>query len=399
MEGSMSQRRKIKRSEIHRMAWEQPLSKLAPELGLSDVGLRKLCVRYNIPLPPQGHWAKAPERRSPHRTPLSQPQNDRELEFLIPPQATPQGQSELEEKFGAHIAAEALPENRITVVDHPETPHPMTKAASKCLERARPDQFGAISCAIPAAFRVRVPRESVGRALRIIDALAKAFDARGLTIERGGEKSSAAVRVAGQALRLSLEETSSRQVHRATEAEKAEARRRGHSSAPLYDFRPSGVMTLKIDNIWQAGVQSSWRDTPARRLEARLNEAVAGLYRAAHAIEVGERKQAERQRRVDAENARRAALRAERDNEAKFFNELEVNAAAWQRAQTLRAFIAAVEAKARGGGGDLSEEKTAWLSRARRLADRVDPLVPNPSSPLDFADRDLRPLYGWEMPD
>ncbi len=31
----------------------------------------------------------------------------------------------------------------------------------------------------------------------------------------------------------------------------------GYSSAPLYDFRPSGNMTLKIENIWQAGVHLS----------------------------------------------------------------------------------------------------------------------------------------------
>ena len=45
------------------MVWEEALSKLAPKLGLSDVGLRKICKRHNIPLPPQGYWARSPERR------------------------------------------------------------------------------------------------------------------------------------------------------------------------------------------------------------------------------------------------------------------------------------------------------------------------------------------------
>ena len=148
-------------------------------------------------------------------------------------------------------------------------------------------------------------------------------------------------------LRLSLEETSSRQVHRATEVERDAIRRRVYSSAPLYDFRPSGNMTLKIENIWQAGVQSSWRDTSARRIEDRLNEVMAGLYRAAHAIDIKERKEAERQRRVDAENARRAGLRSERENEAKFFTQLEASAKDSHRAEILRGFAAAVEAKAR----------------------------------------------------
>ena len=395
----MTTKKKIKRSELHRVVWEDALSKLAPKLGLSDVGLRKICKRHNIPLPPQGYWARSPERRSPKRTALPQPDKDWDLEFSIPLQATPEGQNELDDKFGPQIAAESLPENQIAVVPHQEPRHLMTKAVAKRLEKARADQYGGITCAIPAAFRVRVPRESIDRALGIIDALAVAFDARGLGIEKGAENGTAGVRVGGQLLRLSLEETSSRQVHRATEVERDAIRRRGYSSAPLYDFRPSGNMTLKIENIWQAGVQSSWRDTSARRIEDRLNEVMAGLYRAAHAIDIKERKEAERQRRVDAENARRAGLRSERENEAKFFTQLEASAKDWHRAEILRGFAAAVEAKARQIDGTLPEVKAAWVLRARRIADRVDPLTPNPPSPLDYVDADLRPLYGWETLD
>jgi hypothetical protein len=40
--------------------------------------------------------------------------------------------------------------------------------------------------------------------------------------------------------------------------------------------------------------------------------------------------------------------------------------------------------------------RMVWVLRARRIADRVDPLTPNPPSPLDYPDADLRPLYGWE---
>lgn len=268
------------------MIWEEALSKLAPKLGLSDVGLRKICKRHNIPLPPQGYWARSPERRSPKRTPLPQPDKDWDLEFVIPLQVTPEGRSELDAKFGPQIAAESLPEKQIAVVANQEPRHPMTKAVAKSLEKARADQYGAVTCAIPTAFRVRVPCESIDRALGIIDALATGFDSRGLAIEKGSESGTAVVRVGGQLLRLSLEETSSRQVHRATEAEKDAICRRGYSFAPLYDFRPSGNMTLKIENIWQAGVQSSWRDTSARRIEDRLNEVMAGLYRAAHAIDI-----------------------------------------------------------------------------------------------------------------
>ena len=103
----MNPKNKIERSELHRMVWEGALSKLAPKLGLSDAGLHKICKRHNIPLPTEDYWARSPERGSPKRIPLPQPDKDWDLEFIIPPQATPREQSELDQKFGPQIAAES----------------------------------------------------------------------------------------------------------------------------------------------------------------------------------------------------------------------------------------------------------------------------------------------------
>lgn len=51
----MNPKKKIERSELYRMVWEEALSKLAPKLGLSDVSLHKICKRHNVPLPTQGY--------------------------------------------------------------------------------------------------------------------------------------------------------------------------------------------------------------------------------------------------------------------------------------------------------------------------------------------------------
>jgi hypothetical protein len=39
--------------------WETPLSRLSKRFGLSDVGLRKICERHNIPTPPIGWLGEA----------------------------------------------------------------------------------------------------------------------------------------------------------------------------------------------------------------------------------------------------------------------------------------------------------------------------------------------------
>src|SRR5690349_2100726 len=46
------------RRQLYERVWSTPLKRLAPELGLSDVGLAKICRRNNIPVPPRGYWAQ-----------------------------------------------------------------------------------------------------------------------------------------------------------------------------------------------------------------------------------------------------------------------------------------------------------------------------------------------------
>jgi hypothetical protein len=42
------------REEIYALVWKTPMTKLAARFGLSDVGLRKICKKHDIPTPPLG---------------------------------------------------------------------------------------------------------------------------------------------------------------------------------------------------------------------------------------------------------------------------------------------------------------------------------------------------------
>ena len=44
------------RQELFELVWSMPMIKLSKQFELSDVGLRKICVKRQIPLPLQGHW-------------------------------------------------------------------------------------------------------------------------------------------------------------------------------------------------------------------------------------------------------------------------------------------------------------------------------------------------------
>ena len=48
----------ISRSELYRRVCEKPLSKLAPEWGVSSIGLAAICRTHSVPYPGSGYWTR-----------------------------------------------------------------------------------------------------------------------------------------------------------------------------------------------------------------------------------------------------------------------------------------------------------------------------------------------------
>ena len=48
----------ITREEFYNLVWTKPVSHVAKEYGYSDMGIRKICKKHNIPLPKLGYWSK-----------------------------------------------------------------------------------------------------------------------------------------------------------------------------------------------------------------------------------------------------------------------------------------------------------------------------------------------------
>jgi hypothetical protein len=46
------------REALYEEVWSTPVTKVAKMHGLSDVGLRKICKKLAVPLPPAGYWSK-----------------------------------------------------------------------------------------------------------------------------------------------------------------------------------------------------------------------------------------------------------------------------------------------------------------------------------------------------
>lgn len=58
------------REEMYDLVWSVPMRLLAKRFGISDVALRKRCLKAAVPTPPAGYWTQLRAGRGPERPPL-----------------------------------------------------------------------------------------------------------------------------------------------------------------------------------------------------------------------------------------------------------------------------------------------------------------------------------------
>jgi len=357
----------LQRQELYDLVWSTPMSKLCQEYGISDVGLAKTCKRHQIPYPPRGYWAKV--RSGCHTKQLAlKPVSEeklQEIQILKHPPQTADG-SGRQEVVEAH-AAERKEENRISVGEQLTDPHPLVDRTIRSLSSAKPGANGRVRPRAGRCLDVEVSPGLVDRAGRILDALVKALTARGYTVSVGDEEVPKTwVTVLEERMSLRLEEGLDRE-------EKIDS---FFSHRHEYSYAPNGKLTLRIDDIFGGNCRKQWSDSNAT-LENRLNTVVTGMVTAAKATRAV-REANERREREWKEEARRREEREQRQRQQEArVQDFEQKLAAWERAERIRAFIAAVQARAirRDGAIAPDGELDRWIAWALRRADRTDPVV------------------------
>jgi hypothetical protein len=77
---------KMGRVQLFERVWSEPVASLAAEWGLSGTGLKKVCRRLEIPVPPRGYWARLKAGQRPRRPNLPGLPADstQEIIFTVP---------------------------------------------------------------------------------------------------------------------------------------------------------------------------------------------------------------------------------------------------------------------------------------------------------------------------
>ena len=365
------------------------LSYPAPDSQISNVGLGKLCKRSGIPTPPRGYWALLEAGRAPPKPRLPTAKEATAIHLTVRAVGTTEKTNEL----SGELTEETKSENRITVADRLHSPCDQVQQARVAFQAAKEDGIGFIE-APPDCLAIRVSRDQLPRALRVADALLKAFADRGWNVATSRQRTF--VHVDAMSIALRIEE--------GTLADERPVKPDLNGSYSFHHERrnivkrPSGHLSISIreePEMWRYSQRRNWNESDNRSIEDCLNGVLIGLIKLAAAMKADrarkereERDEEERRRRLQAaveeQQRLRAAVAAERSRVA----ELREQAKLWREAETLRGFVD--EARKRGRGAEPALEGAdldCWAEWALAQADRLDPFTVSPPSILDDAER------------
>ena len=283
------------REELYELVWQTPMVRLAKRFGLSDVGLRKICKKNDIPTPPLGYWAKLEHGKLVKKAQLPNPGDELSGRIRIALRAEKELPANLSEtqieavEKNAGFPTISVPEEK------PQRYHSVAAATGKALRSTKKDKDGFLEVSPMGGVQASVGKDSVGRVLRIIDAFVRGLEARGHKIERDRE----AVRIVieGVSFDWKIGEVQDRHPHEPTAAELKQQARRDEDRArwpsiyssrrevkvyTSWDYFPSGRLSMTLTDStlrsWQQGaLVGRWHDRKNKKLEEYLDAAIAAM--------------------------------------------------------------------------------------------------------------------------
>jgi hypothetical protein len=360
----------LTRNELYEKVWTKPMQKLAKEVGLSDVGLAKLCRRHEIPLPGRGYWVRIQFGKKPERSALPNIQDFR-LDNIEIYRREPQMRKvlTLEEK-------EKIPAIEVTA-DRPIT-HPLVRRIEQSMDKSSKDERGMLGGKQGTVVPLRVSQHSLPRALRILDALFAAVDGAKYTVDWPKPYHAHLTIIAlDERLTFSLSEAANQESHKPTKEEIAQEMQFSWKHPPKWDFTPNGCLRLSLRSCEDSYLSHSWKDGKRRKLEECVGEIFAALEGTAKEVKLGRQQRAEAAIRRAEEQQREAeasARQAEYDRKAEAVIKL---AHAWEESKLIKEFAAALKltlatAEISPGERQELEKMTDW---SFRHANQVDPLT------------------------
>lgn len=360
------------RQQLYDLVWSESKSQLSKRLGISDVGLSKVCKKANIPTPGLGYWAKLDAGKNVIRPPLpprafgshdmvsftgmsgvqgevlpTQEKADEELHL--------EDMSVIEQKVRAMVGKVGQPRNT-------NNPH---RLIARMLEKDEERRKKLETERFPSIFDGPLfDSTHERRRLRFLNALALALAKHDCSLSLNGhEGREGSAHIGDQHVSFKLDFTGP------LYGKERRYSNRAQEKGP-YKLR------MQMEKSWTKGPPITWEDKDDAPLENQITEIVVSL------IVAGEQqmrdgiawhKEADRQYAIHLEEQKKAEEEAA---EKERFEALLAGAAAWKQACDIRDFVAAMR-----GNGDTEDVTVGgkpldeWCAWALSQADKIDPTI------------------------
>ncbi len=425
----------LTRQTLYELVWSKPMSDLAKDFNISDVGLAKRCRVVDVPIPYRGYWARKVAGQNPPKLPLPKYRSkalkqvtregtEPEVLFTMPAERiekdlrSPLYPSYDEKAFQERLAslriapAVALAESCVVVrrtARHERHPH------RAWLPFNRGERSGPI-------VNLDVTAATLDRALLFADRMIRTAAALGWPLQeqpptRSTKRDSPRVRcepptptlqpqpvmarllVHGVDVEFRIEE----RMRRVNLEDAIPAKKRNQYDQSPLSYRMEATGALRVvclsPHIYYENGARSWYDQGRSLVEDKIPKilwrfhqlAIRTLHEKAEAEEAA-RKREERERHEHEMSIRRA-------NHGKLIEELERQAGAWIRARSLQRYLRALrrtvgEARIQG---TLGNDKVDFLLWAEKYVDQLDPLSSTPRNPVQ--QRERSPYWNSEEQD
>ncbi|TWU08883.1 hypothetical protein CA54_41220 [Symmachiella macrocystis] len=335
------------------------MTKVAPTLGLSDVGLAKVCRKYDIPRPPVGYWAKLAHGKEVERVELPE-LNAEDLSEII----------SFRENFDKDDPVPTRQKIVVEVSEKLTKPHPHVRSSRSRLKAAQTDSNGIIQVPKSDCLSIGVSKKCLPRALRIFDAVIKAWE------NEGGE-----VQVDPTCFSLGKDGASVSLTETVRRYEKNPNKQRYWKD---WSYEATGKLSLEIHGYGD-GLRKTWNDGKIQVLENVLGSFISTLHLWMESEKSTRLDDECRARQEVKAESRRKIVKEKKEYEESRRTDLMSSVESWEKSQRIRSYLDALEKTLdkKEVVPSNPEAFPMWLEWAHWYADDICPLTvsrPRPES-------------------
>lgn len=350
----------LSRKQLYDLVWSTPISKLTQQYAISNEGFKKICKKFEIPMPPNGFWLKLKYNKKVKIEKLNTIFGGIDKIVMT---LREEGNTINVDQTPLTIRTKEIENDPNAPLTVPET---ITKPDILTIQTKNywkgKIKFTSYREDNRIVYPIRVGEDCEKRALLFMDAFTKLLRYRGHTWSK--EYSSEGVLIDTVFIEIDLREAS----------------RRVPAKAPYSgtELEPIGEFIFKMGKYSR---EREWRDG-----KTKIEEMLAKIMAKLEIYAAEEKIQKERNRiwhlNYQAELKRKEEIKQRRNEEVEKFNKLVKLSEQYNKSLLIRKYIEAKKEKAQNEN-TLDHETQEWINWANDKADWLDPLINKRDDILD----------------